>query len=119
MGTLPQKWSGPQFVLRRAFDSDEMAARDGYSVESGYYVLGDERVLRKEDHFVVYATTRTPQRGWIRIQVRIPVAYGDLWKEELKEDIEKELKHNHDLIGVFFTEVDPTWCRGFDISWEV
>ncbi len=118
MGKAPQKWGGPKFLLRKTFDSDELAARDGYSIVGGYYVLGDDSVLRKDDSFLVNVTTRTPQKGWVRIQVEIPVAYGDPWKEELKEAVEKELKKNHDLIGVFLSDIDYTWRGGFDLSWE-
>ena len=118
MGKDPQKWSGQQFILRRTFDSDELASRDGYSIVGGYYVLGDDTVLRKDDYFLANVTTRTQKKGWIRIQVKIPVAYGDPWKEELKGVVEKELKRNHDLIGVFLSDIDYTWSRGFDLSWE-
>jgi hypothetical protein len=118
MGTIPQKWSGQRVVLKRGFDSDHLAARDGYTVEEEYYTLGDDRIVRKQDYFLINVTTRTQQRGWIRIQVKIPVVYGDPWEEDLKREIEGELKSNHDLIGVFLSDIDQGWCRGFELSWE-
>lgn len=119
MGTLPQRWEGQRYSLRKTFDSDELAAKDGYSVAEEYYILGEEQVSRKKGHFFANITTRTYQRGWIRVQVKIPVIYGEPWKEELKKEIEKELKCNHDLIGVFLGDVGQQWsCREFEISWE-
>lgn len=117
MGTIPQKWSGQRFVLRKVFDSDALAARDGYSANEGEYVLGDEHIPRKKEHFFVNVTTRTLQRGWVRIQVKIPVIYGEPWKEDLKGEIEKELQSNHDLVGVFLSDFG-SWDRRFELSWE-
>jgi hypothetical protein len=118
VGTIPKQWSGQKFVLKKSFDSDQMALQDGYIVGEEHYILGDEQVPRKSDHFTINVTSRTQQRGWIRIQIKIPVIYGEPWKKELKKEIERELKSNHDLIGVFLSDIDQQWCRGFQISWE-
>jgi len=118
MGTAPKQWTGQKFVLKKTFDSDRLAAREGYVVQGYYYVLEDEAIPRRKDHFIVNVTARTQQRGWIRIQIKIPVIYGDPWREDLKGEIEKELRANHDLIGVFLSDVDQQWSRGFELSWE-
>jgi hypothetical protein len=118
MGITPKQWSGQKFVLKKTFNSDELAAREGYTVGKWYYVLEDEHIPRKKEYFLINVTAKTQTRGWIRIQIKVPVIYGDPWKEDLKSDIEKELKGNLDLIGVFLSDVDQEWCRGFDLSWE-
>jgi hypothetical protein len=118
MGITPKQWSGQKFVLKETFNSDDLAAREGYTVGKWHYTLEDERIPRKKGYFLINVTARTQTRGWIRIQIRVPVIYGDPWKEDLKSDIEKELKSNLDLIGVFLSDVDQEWCRGFDLSWE-
>lgn len=118
MGTFPQKWEGQRYSLRKTFDSDRLAAQDGYSVVGEYYELGDEQFLRKKDYFLANVTTRTYQKGWVRVQVKIPVIYGEPWKEDLKKEIERELKCNHDLVGVFLSDVGEQWYGGFDVSWE-
>ncbi len=118
VGTTPAQWEGPKYILKKTFTSDELAARDGYTVEEECYVLGDERILRKKDYFIVNITTRTYQRGWMRLQIKIPIVYGEPWREKLKHEIEQELRSNYDLIGVFLSEVDQQWCRRFELSWE-
>ncbi len=118
MGKTPKQWSSQEYVLRRTFKSDQLAVKDGYSVEDEYYILEDERIPRKRERFSVCATGRILHRGWVRIQIKIPVIYGEPWKEDLKQEIERELKTNYDLVGVFLNELDPQWCRGFEISWN-
>ncbi len=118
VGTTPKQWSGQRVLMKKSFDSDDLALRDGYTVEGDFYQLGDEIIPRKSSHFTVMVTTKTLNRGWIRFQMKIPVVYGDPWKEELKAKIERELRCNHDLIGVFLSDVDQTWSKGLELSWE-
>lgn len=124
MGTTPEQWAGQKFVLRKTFTSDALAAQEGYKVEldaqgeGGYYVREGIRIPRTRTSFWVRVTARTTQRGWIQVHIKIPVIYGGPWKEQLKDEIEKELKTNHDHIGVFLSDIDQQWSRWFEISWE-
>ncbi|MGD2250126.1 MAG: hypothetical protein PVF58_17115 [Candidatus Methanofastidiosia archaeon] len=118
MSITPKQWSGHQVVLRKTFTSDALAVKDGYTVGKWVYTLNDERIERKKGYFYAYVTARTQSRGWVRARVKIPVVYGDPWKEQLKTEIEKELHCNHDVIGVFLSDVDPSGYRGFQLSWE-
>lgn len=108
---------GTKYVLRKTFTADDLASKDGYTVGKWFYILGDERVPRKSGRFLATITTRTQHQGWVRIQVAVPVIYGEPWKELLKSEIKKELKSNYDLVGVFLSEVCQG-IRGFDVSWE-
>lgn len=118
MGTTPKQWSGQRCILRKTFDSDRLARRDGYTVNEEYYVMGRERIPRKKDFFVANATGRILGGEWVRIEIKVPVIYGTPWRMELQREIERELKTNYDLIGVFLREIDPQWCRTLQISWE-
>lgn len=109
---------GSKYVLRKTFTSDDLAAKDGYTVGKWFYILEDERIPRKSERFLINVTTRTQQHGWVRIQVEIPVIYGEPWKELLKSQIKKELQSNYDLIGMVLSEVCQEIGRGFDLSWE-
>jgi len=117
MGTTPKQWTDQVYVLRKSFDSDRMAMRDGYAVGDEYYTLGGEQVPRKEGYFMACASGRVLSRGWVRIRLKVPVTYGDPWEEELKQEIERELKSNYDLIGIFLRDMDTQWCRTLHISW--
>ena len=117
MGTTPKQWTDQVYVLRKSFDSDRMAMRDGYTVGDEYYTLGREEVPRKKSFFTACASGRVQSRGWVRIRLKVPVTYGDLWEEELKQEIERELKSNYDLIGIFLRDMDTQWCRTLHISW--
>jgi hypothetical protein len=110
---------GREYTLRKTFDTDQFAERDGYTIDGPDYTLGSERISRKHKYLLVDLTTRTDRQGWIRIRIKIPVIYGDPWIEDLKDAIESELHHNYDLIAVFLNDVDLQWFKGFDLSWEV
>lgn len=118
MSITPKQWSGHQVVLRKTFTSDGLAEKDGYTVGKWYYILDEERIKRKRDYFYAYVTARTQTRGWVRARVKIPVVYGDPWEKRLKAQIKSELMCNHDLIGVFLSDVDPMGYKGFQLSWE-
>ncbi|MBU7044230.1 MAG: hypothetical protein HXS47_11615 [Theionarchaea archaeon] len=109
---------GREYTLRKAFDTDQYAQREGYVIEENQYRLHQETIPRKKGYLRVNVTTRTERQGWMRIRIKIPVMYGEPWISDLKKTIEHELRHNYDLIGVFLNDVDLQWFEGFDLSWE-
>ncbi len=114
----PKQWSSQKYVLKKTFTADDLAVKDGYTAGKWFYTKGDERIPRKSEWFLVNITARMQRQGWIRVQVKIPVVYGEPWKDVLKSEIEKELKSNYDLIGVFLSDIGQELCRGFDLTWE-
>ncbi|MBU7014638.1 MAG: hypothetical protein HXS52_13960 [Theionarchaea archaeon] len=109
---------GPRFLLKKPFTSDDLAAEDGYTVFKWFYSRGEEAIPRKNDHFIIYVTARTSRGGWLKAQVTVPVTFGEPWRGKLKLKIEHELKTNLDLMGVFLSDYDIEWARGFQLSWE-
>jgi hypothetical protein len=109
---------GREYTLRKTFDTDQFAEKEGYTVEEEQYRLIEEIIPRKHGHLRLNVTTRTERQGWLRIRIKIHVIYGDPWIDDLKKYIEQEIHHNYDLIGVFLNDVDLQWFEGFDLTWE-
>ncbi|MGC1121506.1 MAG: hypothetical protein WBA22_10475 [Candidatus Methanofastidiosia archaeon] len=118
MSPRSRSHTGPRFLLKKPFTSDDLAAEDGYTVFKWFYSQGEETIPRRNDHFVMYVTARTTGGDWLKAQVTIPVTFGEPWRDQLKQRIEHELKCNLDLMGVFLSEYDIEWTRGFQLSWE-
>ncbi|MBU6997947.1 MAG: hypothetical protein HXS41_11910 [Theionarchaea archaeon] len=118
MSPPSRSYTGPRFLLKKSFTSDDLAAGDGYTAFKWFYSRGKETIPRRNDHFIVYVTARTSRGSWFKAQVSIPVTFGEPWRESLKQRIEHELRTNLDLMGVFLSDYDVEWARGFQLSWE-